>query len=117
MQKGIKTIQDLDPEIYRIYMTRPQKCKRGLRPLLRTLQLGPLQINDPTAEMQKGIKTHGVDQINRALRDDPTAEMQKGIKTRQFEPLFRVQLTRYDPTAEMQKGIKTRYELSQLSSS
>ena len=38
-------------------MTRPQKCKRGLRLFTRTEPREQLLFYDPTAEMQKGIKT------------------------------------------------------------
>ena len=117
-------------------MTRPQKCKRGLR----HMNLSPRQerffIYDPTAEMQKGIKTLEVavavtlllmtmtrpQKCKRGLRllatifhysavaHDPTAEMQKGIKT--VAPRNGLAgIAAYDPTAEMQKGIKTHYFL------
>ena len=38
---------------------------------------------------------------------DPTAEMQKGIKTYKLLKFFYFKSRLYDPTAEMQKGIKT----------
>ena len=38
---------------------------------------------------------------------DPTAEMQKGIKTIHTVRDCTVIKKKYDPTAEMQKGIKT----------
>ena len=90
-------------------MTRPQKCKRGLRPLLPVRFSYPSEEYDPTAEMQKGIKTY----LNRFIpiilnSYDPTAEMQKGIKTIFFCILKVTIVTLYDPTAEMQKGIKTQ---------
>ena len=63
---------------------------------------------DPTAAMQKGIKTLDIilGHMMFSPMDDPTAAMQKGIKTLN---LFRGQsdVVSYDPTAAMQKGIKT----------
>ena len=62
-------------------MTRPQKCKRGLRPT-NVIMVSEGYLNDPTAEMQKGIKTIYKTVLNEATQKyDPTAEMQKGIKT------------------------------------
>ena len=69
--------------------------------------------DDPTAEMQKGIKTYknlGYSQFF-LYRHDPTAEMQKGIKTLFLQEGVFPLLLRYDPTAEMQKGIKTLVSL------
>ena len=87
-------------------MTRPQKCKRGLR----HYGFHPIRIHryyDPTAEMQKGIKTKPQPLFLRLLYYDPTAEMQKGIKTSSISPESMYSWFSYDPTAEMQKGIKT----------
>ncbi len=65
-------------------MTRPQKCKRGLKPS----QIGPyltLKSHDPTAEMQKGIETEEALPYGMTPpRDDPTAEMQKGTTLREL---------------------------------
>ena len=83
MQKGIKThFRDSHPKLKRGKMTRPQKCKRGLR-LSSSLESGSILIqNDPTAEMQKGIKTFRREFNSKPRAShDPTAEMQKGIKT------------------------------------
>ena len=56
--------------------------------------------------MQKGIKTRCIDTSQSPFRGhDPTAEMQKGIKTLRWEKVWAFIV--YDPTAEMQKGIKT----------
>ena len=45
--------------------------------------------------------------ITEPPRHDPTAEMQKGIKTNQEWDRFPLRQIENDPTAEMQKGIKT----------
>ena len=64
-------------------MTRPQKCKRGLRQGYPEPHQILLQKYDPTAEMQKGIKTSPkYIHPQPVFRNDPTAEMQKGIKTK-----------------------------------
>ena len=86
-------------------MTRPQKCKRGLR------RYGKISCrfvhfrDDPTAEMQKGIKTS----INRMRQligyMTRPQKCKRGLRLRKdFVITLR---TFYDPTAEMQKGIKT----------
>ena len=65
-------------------MTRPQKCKRGLRQTANAVVFSTYINYDPTAEMQKGIKTDVIMVSEGDLilySHDPTAEMQKGIKT------------------------------------
>ena len=71
--------------------------------------------NDPTVEMQKGIKTHNRSDFLTLDRYDPTVEMQKGIKTNfVFVDIYFWSL-RNDPTVEMQKGIKTLILQPQIS--
>ena len=63
--------------------------------------------------MQKGIKTLSAKRIfTRLSLDDPTAEMQKGIKT--YFLKYSLRVPSYDPTAEMQKGIKTQLLLPKI---
>ena len=59
--------------------------------------------------MQKGIKTPLRATCVPFFRYDPTAEMQKGIKTLlSLSRAYKLCPSFYDPTAEMQKGIKTQ---------
>ncbi len=55
MQKGIKTRKDKrELPCHLSSMTRPQKCKRGLRHSKNLSTAENLPTDDPTAEMQKG---------------------------------------------------------------
>ena len=57
--------------------------QKGIKTVFYIWSVTLIYIHDPTAEMQKGIKTFPRDIINNAVAKiyDPTAEMQKGIKT------------------------------------
>ena len=84
MQKGIKTNTGWALMCPFLSMTRPQKCKRGLRQPPYLFLLQQWELYDPTAEMQKGIKTLTESYFKNWDFYDPTAEMQKGIKTLKY---------------------------------
>ncbi len=90
-------------------MTRPQKCKRGLRLGSLIRPVFSCCINDPTVEMQKGIKTRC--ELSHLGQGGPYVmtrpqKCKRGLRPH-FECYTCVSYSYDDPTAEMQKGIKT----------
>ena len=82
MQKGIKTVNQFSClcSIY-IMMTRPQKCKRGLRHYSQLEELLLVENMTRPQKCKRGLRLTCFFQVSPYDENDPTAEMQKGIKT------------------------------------